>query len=137
MASFRMKCRNTRCNSETIRNTSKEEFDKTMDGSARQFPCPYCGYPKMMVIITHQRIKDGFVPGWQENIQAYAGGPLEYQRLLRAKGLQEIGKDYIPKESTTAGMDSKVFADACVEAGITEKGSVEYEAIKSGELLKN
>lgn len=76
--------------------------------------------------------KDGFEPGWQENIQAYAGGRKEYDRLLKEKGLVEIGYDYIPADSTTTtgakGMD---FALHAKEIGI-DLNDQEIDAIADG-----
>lgn len=85
-----------------------------------------------------RRVKDGFTPGWQENIGEYAGGPREYQRLLKEKGLVEIGYDYVPRESTLNinPCANEEFVKAAFEAGVQLTGS-EVEAIKSGEYFKS
>lgn len=85
-----------------------------------------------------KRKKDGFEPGWQENIQAYAGGKMEYQKLLNEKGLVEIGYDYVPGESVGDHSFFKTdsFIEACKESGI-ELSDNEADAIKSGEYFKN
>lgn len=81
--------------------------------------------------------KDGFEPGWQENIQAYAGGRLEYNKLLKERGLVEIGYDYVPQESkgNLNYCHSQEFVDECLGQGIELSGN-EIEAIKSGEYFK-
>lgn len=82
--------------------------------------------------------KDGFEPGWQENIQAYAGGRQEYDRLLKEQGLVELGYDYVPQESVGDynACATPEFIEACLEAGIDLSGN-EQEAIKSGEYFKD
>jgi hypothetical protein len=85
-----------------------------------------------------RRKKDGFTPGWQENIQAYAGGPREYARMLKERGLVEIGYDYVPQESD-GGYDfcqTEEFVQACFENGVELTGN-EIEAIKSGDYFKD
>lgn len=81
--------------------------------------------------------KDGFTPGWQENIQAYAGGRLEYDKMLRERGLVEIGYDHTPQDTTT---EENYFANdemikAMTEIGIDLSGQ-EIDALKDGSLLK-
>lgn len=82
--------------------------------------------------------KDGFTPGWQENINAYAGGREEYNRLLKEQGLVEIGYDYTPEESKGEYnyCQTEEFVQACLEQGIDLSGN-EVEAIKSGEMYKS
>lgn len=82
--------------------------------------------------------KDGFEPGWQENIQAYAGGRREYDKMLKERGLVEIGYDYVPQESTgnVNFCHSDEFVDTCLAEGIDLSGN-EIEAIKSGEYFKS
>ena len=81
--------------------------------------------------------KDGFTPGWQANINEYAGGPGEYAKKLREKGLVEIGYDYIPQESTSTFnpfQNEEVLKEL---AGMEEMSDNEMDALKSGELLKD
>lgn len=85
-----------------------------------------------------RRVKDGFEPGWQENIQAYAGGRREYDQLLKEKGLQEIGYDYIPKDSTVCSSPchTEEFALAVKEV-FPDTSDNEVEAIKDGSYFEN
>lgn len=81
--------------------------------------------------------KDGFTPGWQENIQAYAGGRLEYDKMLRERGLVEIGYEYTPIDTTT---EENYFANdemikAVKDMGIDLSGQ-EIEGLKDGSYLK-
>lgn len=81
--------------------------------------------------------KDGFTPGWQENINEYVGGRKEYDRVLKEKGLVEIGYDYKPQESTRvtnpcANLD---FALHAKEIGV-DLSDQEVEAIASGEFFE-
>lgn len=83
--------------------------------------------------------KDGFTPGWQENIQAYCGGRREYDRALKERGLVELGYDYVPQESTRDDLSpcaNEEFVQAAIEAGVDISGN-EAEAIKSGEYFKD
>lgn len=84
-------------------------------------------------------VKDGFSPGWQENINAYAGGRMEYDKMLRERGLIEIGKDYIPQEKTdviTSPCANEDFVRALIDQGV-ELNDTEADAIKSGEYFKD
>lgn len=85
-----------------------------------------------------RRKKDGFEPGWQENIQAYAGGRMEYDKILKEKGLTEVGYDYVPQESTGDYnfCQTQEFVDACLDSGIELSGN-EIDAIKSGDYFKD
>lgn len=87
---------------------------------------------------TKRMKKDGFEPGWQENIQAYAGGRREYNRLLKEKGLVEIGYDYVPQESNPNihPCANEEFVKSAIEAGV-DLSENEAEAIKSGEYFKD
>ena len=84
-----------------------------------------------------RRCRDGFVAGWQENINEYAGGRKEYDRILKEKGLVEIGYDYIPKESTrvTNPCANIEFALHAKEIGV-DLSDREVEAISTGEYFK-
>lgn len=76
--------------------------------------------------------RDGFEPGWQENIQAYAGGRKEYEKLLKERGLVEIGYDYTPEDSTSVkGAQGIDFALHAKELGI-ELNEQEIDAIADG-----
>lgn len=85
-----------------------------------------------------RRVKDGFTPGWQENINKNCGSQAEYNRTLKEMGLVEIGRDYIPKDSTTTcnpfGSDEMV--KAIIDTGIELSGQ-EADGVKSGELFKD
>jgi hypothetical protein len=84
-----------------------------------------------------KRSRDGFTSGWQENIQAYAGGPAEYSQMLKDRGLVEIGRDYIPTESrgNTNYCQTEEFVQDCLAQGIELSGN-EQDAIKSGDYFK-
>jgi hypothetical protein len=82
--------------------------------------------------------KDGFEPGWQANINAYAGGRQEYNKLLKERGLVEIGYDYVPQESE-GNYDycrSDEFINNCIDNGVSLSDN-EREAIKSGDFFKD
>jgi hypothetical protein len=81
--------------------------------------------------------KDGFTPGFQQNIMEYAGGPGEYAKKLKEKGLVEVGYDYIPQESTAIYnpfQNEEVLKEL---ATMEELSGQEMDALKSGELLKD
>lgn len=83
-------------------------------------------------------VKDGFTPGWQENINAYAGGRMEYDKMLKERGLVEIGREYVPSEKKDVIVSpcaNEEFVRACIDNGI-ELSDTEADAIKSGEYFK-
>lgn len=82
--------------------------------------------------------KDGFVPGWQENIRMYITCPFKYKRALKELGLVEIGTDYIPQQTETkfnAFANGEVIREA-LKVGIDLSGR-EIDAIESGEYFKD
>lgn len=85
-----------------------------------------------------KRVKDGFEPGWQENIQAYCGDRRQYDQALKERGLVEIGKDHVPQDNTKLGgfCQSDEFIESVKEQGIELSGQ-EVEAIKSGEYFQD
>lgn len=82
-------------------------------------------------------IKDGFQAGWQENLGMYVGGKKEYDKILKEKGLVEIGYDYVPKEShgNTDFFKTDEFIKTCIDNGIGINDQ-EEKAIKSGDYFK-
>jgi len=133
-----MKCRNANCNAETLRHTSKEVYDKTMNGSAQGFSCPYCGFSKMLTMVSGRSVDDRFVPGWQESIRAHCDSYSHYKRLLKERGLVEIGTDYIPHQvypivSPAANME---FINELQRQGETLTGN-EIEGMLSGQYFKD
>lgn len=131
----------------------EEKFEFTLpDGSkhlmtvhqARGFGCKYMNQ-RADEIVDHiksknkpKRKKDGFTPGWQENIRMHITCPHQYRRALKELGLVEIGNDYIPQETTKT---SNPFANEnlikeAVKSGIYLSGN-EIEALKSGEYFKD
>lgn len=85
-----------------------------------------------------KRKKDGFEPGWQENIREYVGGRREYEQRLKEKGLVEIGYDYIPKDTSGSKNPcaTKEFALAVKEV-FKDTSDQEIEAIASGEYFND
>lgn len=83
-------------------------------------------------------VKDGFQPGWQENIQSYAGGRLDYDRQLRERGLIEMGKDAkittVEKEFNPFETDEMI--KEVIDSGADLSGG-QLDALKSGELFKD
>ncbi len=82
--------------------------------------------------------KDGFEPGWQENIREYHSDRASYNRAIKEKGLVELGYDYIPQESTKVGgiERSLEFALYAKEIGV-DLSDNEVDALVSGDLLKD
>lgn len=81
--------------------------------------------------------KDGFEPGFQQNLGEYVGGRLEYNKKLKEKGLVEIGYDYIPTESKPdiSPLQGEDMALAVKEI-VPELSDREVDAIKTGEFFK-
>ena len=85
-----------------------------------------------------KRHKDGFVPGWQENIRMYITCPHQYRRALKDLGLVEVGYEVEFKDSTKT---SNPFANEemikeAVKSGIYLSGR-EIDALKSGDYFKD
>lgn len=138
MPTFRIKCRNVRCSRESLKYENPEKFDEIMDGRPQQYKCESCGFPNAQIIISGLRVKDGFTPGWQENIREHAGGRKEYDKKLREKGLEEIGYDYIPQhsEKTSNPFENEEILKE-IAARDKDMSDRELDALKSGELLKD
>jgi hypothetical protein len=85
-----------------------------------------------------KRVRDGFEPGWQENIQSYCGDRKQYDQALKERGLVEIGKDYVPQDNTKLGgfCQSEEFIQEVQAQGVELSGN-EVEAIKSGEYFQD
>lgn len=81
--------------------------------------------------------KDGFVPGWQENIRMYISCPFQYRRALKELGLVEIGNDSTPHDSTKTSnpFSNDAMIKAAVDSGIYLSGR-EIDALKSGDYFK-
>lgn len=96
---FRLKCRNTKCGFEAIRRYNVEEFDKLQYGGAvKGISCFNCGFPKMAVMRSMQKVKDGFVPGFQRSIGKHCETYSEYKAHLKKMGLVEIGYEELPEQ---------------------------------------
>lgn len=121
---------------------------KTSDGQievltleqAHKHPDPLVQARFHQVILSNRNVKrkkDGFEPGWQENIGMYCGDRRQYNDALKAKGLIEIGNDYTPTESVGdySFTRSEEFVKACIDEGVELSGN-EQEAIKTGEFFK-
>lgn len=85
-----------------------------------------------------KRHKDGFVPGWQENIRMYITCPAQYKRALRDLGLVEVGYDITFKDNTTTSnpFASEEMIRAALQSGIELSGR-EIDALQSGEYFKD
>lgn len=85
-----------------------------------------------------RRKKDGFQPGWQENINEYCGDRRQYNEALKRQGLVEIGNDYIPSASKEEYnyCHTDEFVQSCIDSGVELSGN-EVDAIKSGEYFKD
>jgi len=83
-----------------------------------------------------RRVRDGFQAGWHENIRQHVGGPQEYAKILRSKGLVEVGKDFIPGQDfkevhPCANAD---FAKAVAEED-SELSGTAIDAIEDGTMF--
>jgi hypothetical protein len=86
-----------------------------------------------------RRKDDGFKPGFQENINEYVGGRLEYNKRLKELGLQEVGYDYTPQDSSAkeyhALSNPEVVQElAKMDLGLTDQ---HLDAISTGEFFKD
>lgn len=130
-----------------------EKFEFTLpDGSkhmltihhARSFGCKHMNRRADEIIDAMkskkkgQHKKDGFVPGWQENIRMYITCPHQYRRALKDLGLVEIGNDYIPQDETRVSnpFNNDALIKQAIDSGIYLSGR-EIDALKSGEYFKD
>lgn len=83
--------------------------------------------------------KDGFVPGWQENIRMYITCPHQYRRALRDLGLVELGNDYADKIKDTTTVSNPFANENFMReaAKIADLSGREIDALASGEYFKN
>lgn len=95
-------------------------------------------------IVENSKVKrmkhDGFTPGYQEHLGkgVYAGGRREYDKILKEKGLREIGYDYVPTDSTrtVSPCANEEFALAAKEI-VPDLTDSEVDAIKTGEMFED
>ena len=82
--------------------------------------------------------KDGFVPGWQENIRMHITCPYKYRQALKELGLIELGNDHQLKDTTTTEnyFESDEMIKSAIDSGIYLSGN-EIEALKTGEYFKD
>lgn len=78
---------------------------------------------------------DGFKSGWHPGLKMHIGGPAHYQKVLKEKGMVEVGnerqKDQGPKKKSY--ISEEIVKDA-IDSGATISG-VEAEALIKGESL--
>lgn len=81
---------------------------------------------------------DAFEPGYQQNIEMHVTCPAEYQRVLKEKGLVEVGYDvnFREHDATETGLANKELIPAIQELGI-DLSDNEIDGLMSGELLKD
>jgi len=96
--SYRLKCRNPKCNQEFLRYWPKLEFERLQYGAIPGISCFQCGFPKMIVVKSNMTAKDGFNPGFQRNIRKHCATYSEYKAHLKIMGLQEVGYEDLPEE---------------------------------------
>lgn len=138
MPAVRIRCANGRCGKESIRYFANEKFDRMLEGKLGKIPCDNCGFRDTSYIITNSRVKDGFTPGWQENIRAFAATKGQYDALLKERGLVEIGYDYTPQESVLDHSPCANLDFAMELKKIDPKTSDrEMDAIISGKYFKD
>lgn len=136
MPAFRLKCQNPRCGNEFHRYYSCEDFEKRMSAQ-NGMRCFGCGFPHMKHMKSGKAVSDGFEPGWQPNVNAWAWSRGAYNKLLREQGLQEIGYDYVPQETQVdySPLSGAAMAQEIARMDPTMTGQ-EIAAIESGEYFK-
>lgn len=82
----------------------------------------YRGGVKYGIKYNRKRTRDGFKPGYNPALGEYVGGPREFQRKLKEKGLVEMGNEY---KSTKFEKEIEYVDDAMkkdlVGAGMSER----------------
>lgn len=112
---------------------------------ARSFGCPKMN-ERCQEIIDFNRSKnkgaykkDGFKPGWQENIREYCGSRGQYDRRLKELGLVEIGNEGRVVESTSKAFNPFEIEEFCKEVydSLDSKSENLIEAFKKGIAQKD
>lgn len=131
MPAFRFKCK--KCHTEFHRHYSQDEFDKNQYSGG--FGCFECGFPKMAVMKSNQRVKDGFQPGFQRNIGKYCSTYSEYKAHLKAMGLIEIGYEELPHDEN--GNVTNYWDDPAIKKKLASMGfsDREIDAASSREIF--
>lgn len=137
MPAIKLECQNKRCQNRFERTYSAEEFERRM-ASVNGIPCFTCGMPRMEVFKTNRRVKDGFEPGWQENIRKWCDSRSQYNAYVKAMGLQEIGYDYVPQEvkADYSPLSGAEMAREIARMDSSMTGQ-ELDAIESGKYFKD
>jgi len=88
---FKFQCMNFgKCGNSFERQYDTQEFEKRMQ--TRQILCPFCGCTELNYLRSHRALKDGFVPGWQENIKEWHTCKAGYERRLKDLGIRILDK---------------------------------------------
>lgn len=91
---YRLTCRNPKCSHDFHRGYRQKEFEEL------QYPngiaCFDCGFPRMIIMKSHRKLKDTFVPGFQRNIMKHCETYQEYKAHLGRMGLIELGYEDLP-----------------------------------------
>lgn len=83
------------------------------------------------------RSRDGFVPGWQPNINKFITCYAQYQRALKDLGLTEIGNQrFVPPPAPEFNPFTEEVVREAVKVGIELSGN-EINALESGEYFKD
>ena len=82
------------------------------------------------------RRRDGFVPGWQPNINKFITCPVQYQRALKDMGLVEIGNERIIYKEPEFNPFTQDVVKEAVKMGV-ELSDREIDALESGEYFKD
>lgn len=82
------------------------------------------------------RRRDGFVPGWQPNINKHITCPAQYQRALKDMGLVEIGNERFVHETPDFNPFTEEVVREAVKLGI-DLSDREIDALESGEYFKD
>ena len=80
--------------------------------------------------------RDGFVPGWQPNINKYITCPVQYQRALKDMGLVEIGNERLVHEAPSFNPFTQEVVKEAISMGV-DLSDREIDALESGEYFKD
>ena len=84
-----------------------------------------------------QHKKDGFVPGWQENIRMHITCPAQYRRALKDLGLTEIGNErFVAKSAPEFNPFTPEVVQEAVSIGVDLSGN-EIDALENGKYFED
>lgn len=131
MPNYRLKCQNTRCGAEVVRNYLRERFEQ-ISASSDGHRCQRCNTPKMRYMISNTMLKDRTFDGWgwHDGLNMFFRGPNHYRSYLKEQGLIEVGNDPFPTQKRANNID-EFFSEDLLRETAQITGGLDGQLIKA------